>query len=65
MKFFVSFNLDLYEKELSIDVAVQVHNLKNIEVHSPQKKLVVITGLAGVVVITAFDTIYAKDKEIY
>ncbi|MBQ0079940.1 MAG: excinuclease ABC subunit UvrA [Alistipes sp.] len=44
----------------------RVHNLKNIEVHIPHEKLIVITGLSGSGKSTlAFDTIYAEGQRRY
>lgn len=55
------------KREQNIDVyGARVHNLKNIEVHIPQKKLVVITGLSGSGKSSlAFDTIYAEGQRRY
>ena len=44
----------------------KVHNLKNIDVEIPRKKLVVITGLSGSGKSSlAFDTLYAEGQRRY
>ena len=44
----------------------QVHNLKNVDLVLPQKKLIVITGLSGSGKTSiAFDTIYAEGQRRY
>lgn len=55
------------EEEGQIEVfGARVHNLKNIDVHFPSKKLVVITGLSGSGKSSlAFDTIYAEGQRRY
>ena len=47
-----------------IDIkGARVHNLKNIDIKIPRKKLVVITGLSGSGKSSlAFDTIYAEGQ---
>ena len=51
----------------SIDIAgARVHNLKNIDLHIPREKLVVLTGLSGSGKSSlAFDTIYAEGQRRY
>src|SRR5262245_66235477 len=52
-------------QEIIIEGARQ-HNLKNIDVHIPRNKLVVITGLSGSGKSSlAFDTIYAEGQRRY
>ena len=47
-------------------LGARVHNLKNIDVHIPREKLVVITGLSGSGKSSlAFDTIYAEGQRRY
>lgn len=54
----MSDNIDVY--------GARVHNLKNIDVHIPKNKLVVITGLSGSGKSSlAFDTIYAEGQRRY
>ncbi len=54
----MSDNLNVY--------GARVHNLKNIDVHIPKNKLVVITGLSGSGKSSlAFDTIYAEGQRRY
>jgi excinuclease ABC subunit A len=54
----VSDNIEIY--------GARVHNLKNIDVHLPKNKLVVITGLSGSGKSSlAFDTIYAEGQRRY
>lgn len=54
-------------KTTTLDVyGARVHNLKNIEVHIPQKRLIVITGPSGSGKSSlAFDTIYAEGQRRY
>ncbi len=52
-------------KEISIKGA-RVHNLKNIELHIPRNKFIVITGLSGSGKSSlAFDTLYAEGQRRY
>lgn len=54
----MSENIEIY--------GARVHNLKNIDVHIPKNKLVVITGLSGSGKSSlAFDTIYAEGQRRY
>jgi excinuclease ABC subunit A len=54
----MSNNIEIY--------GARVHNLKNIDVHIPKNKLVVITGLSGSGKSSlAFDTIYAEGQRRY
>jgi excinuclease ABC subunit A len=54
----MSTHIDIY--------GARVHNLKNIEVHLPKNKLVVITGLSGSGKSSlAFDTVYAEGQRRY
>lgn len=54
----MSDNIEIY--------GARVHNLKNIDVHIPKNKLVVITGLSGSGKSSlAFDTIYAEGQRRY
>ncbi|MDD4190015.1 MAG: excinuclease ABC subunit UvrA [Mangrovibacterium sp.] len=52
-------------KEISIKGA-RVHNLKNIELHIPRNKFIVVTGLSGSGKSSlAFDTLYAEGQRRY
>ncbi len=54
------------KKEYLIVKGAREHNLKNIDVHIPREKLVVITGLSGSGKSSlAFDTIYAEGQRRY
>ncbi|HET8886134.1 MAG TPA: excinuclease ABC subunit UvrA, partial [Salinimicrobium sp.] len=54
-----------FEENIEI-LGARVHNLKNIDVTIPRKKLVVITGLSGSGKSSlAFDTIYAEGQRRY
>ena len=58
------------EKNLSFDKihvkGARIHNLKNVEVKIPRKKLVIITGLSGSGKSSlAFDTLYAEGQRRY
>ena len=55
-----------YEIEHLSVYGSRVHNLKNIDVHIPRNKLVVITGISGSGKSSlAFDTIYAEGQRRY
>ena len=55
-----------YEIEHLSVYGARVHNLKNIDVHIPRNKLVVITGISGSGKSSlAFDTIYAEGQRRY
>ncbi|MFM2225804.1 MAG: excinuclease subunit UvrA [Bacteroidota bacterium] len=55
-----------YEIEHLSVYGARVHNLKNIDVHLPRNKLVVITGVSGSGKSSlAFDTIYAEGQRRY
>jgi len=41
----------------------RMHNLKNIDVSIPKRKLVVITGVSARKSSLAFDTLFAEDKD--
>ena len=67
-KFFTNFVADFMQKdEGHIEViGARVHNLKNISVSIPRKKLTVITGLSGSGKSSlAFDTIFAEGQRRY
>ena len=54
------------KKEYLIVKGAREHNLKNIDVHIPREKFVVITGLSGSGKSSlAFDTIYAEGQRRY
>ena len=58
--------VDLEGEEFIEVVGAREHNLKNIDVHIPRNKLVVITGLSGSGKSSlAFDTIYAEGQRRY
>ncbi len=58
--------VDLGEQKNVEVYGARVHNLKNIDVHFPRNKLVVITGLSGSGKSSlAFDTIYAEGQRRY
>ena len=53
------------KSEISV-YGAREHNLKNIEVHIPRNKLVVLTGISGSGKSSlAFDTIYAEGQRRY
>ena len=55
-----------YEIEYLSVYGARVHNLKNIDVHLPRNKMVVITGISGSGKSSlAFDTIYAEGQRRY
>lgn len=55
-----------YDKNLIVIKGAKEHNLKNIDLEIPKKKLVVITGLSGSGKSSlAFDTIYAEGQRRY
>ena len=54
------------KKEFLTVKGAREHNLKNIDVHIPREKFVVITGLSGSGKSSlAFDTIYAEGQRRY
>ena len=54
------------KKDYLVVKGAREHNLKNIDVHIPREKLVVITGLSGSGKSSlAFDTIYAEGQRRY
>jgi excinuclease ABC subunit A len=58
--------LEVSPKENIIIKGAKLHNLKNVDVVIPRKKLVVITGLSGSGKSTlAFDTLYAEGQRRY
>ncbi len=59
--------VSLLMKEDSIKIlGARVHNLKNVDLEIPRRKLVVITGLSGSGKSSlAFDTIYAEGQRSY